>query len=119
MTYKGVLIEAVPNAAIIIGYTNASWTLKADIASEYVCRLLKHMDKKGYATVVPQDNEGDNRSEDTVMGGLSSGYIRRAIDQLPKQGKKRPWRIVQDYVRDVPVLRYSPIEDSSLQFGRA
>lgn len=119
MTYKGVLIEGVPNAAIIIGYTNASWTLKADIASEYVCRLLKHMDKKGYATVVPQDNEGDNRSDDTVMGGLSSGYIRRAIDQLPKQGKKRPWKIVQDYVRDVPVLRYSPIEDSSLQFGRA
>jgi len=117
MTYKGVLIEGVPNAAIVIGYTNASWTLKADIASEYVCRLLQHMDRKGYTQVVPRDT-GDNRAEDTVMGGLNSGYIRRAIEQLPKQGKARPWRIVQDYVRDVPILRYSPIEDASLVFSR-
>ena len=117
LTYKGVLVEGVPNAAIIIGYTNASWTLKADIASEYVCRLLQHMDKKGYTQVVPQDRD-NSRTEDTVMGGLNSGYIRRAIDQLPKQGNKRPWKIVQDYVRDVPILRYAPIEDEALKFTR-
>ncbi|MDP9139928.1 MAG: NAD(P)/FAD-dependent oxidoreductase [Pseudomonadota bacterium] len=117
MTYKGVLVEGIPNAAIVIGYTNASWTLKADIASEYVCRLLQHMEKKGYSQVVPRDTE-DNRAEDTVMGGLNSGYIRRAIDQLPKQGKKRPWKIVQDYVRDVPILRFGPIEDSELVFSK-
>jgi monooxygenase len=117
MTYKGVLIEGVPNAAIIIGYTNASWTLKADIASEYVCRLLQHMDKKGYTEVIPRDRD-NSRTEDTVMGGLNSGYIRRAIDQLPKQGSKRPWKIVQDYVRDVPILRYAPIEDGVLSFTR-
>jgi len=117
LTYKGVLVEGVPNAAIIIGYTNASWTLKADIASEYVCRLLQHMDKKGYTQVVPQDRD-NSRTEDTVMGGLNSGYIRRAIDQLPKQGNKRPWKIVQDYVRDVPILRYAPIEDEALRFSR-
>ena len=117
MTYKGVLIEGVPNAAIIIGYTNASWTLKADIASEYVCRLLQHMDRKGYTEVIPRDRD-NSRTEDTVMGGLNSGYIRRAIDQLPKQGSKRPWKIVQDYVRDVPILRYAPIEDGVLSFTR-
>ncbi|AXQ30492.1 NAD(P)/FAD-dependent oxidoreductase [Solimonas sp. K1W22B-7] len=118
MTYKGVLVEGVPNAAIIIGYTNASWTLKADIASEYICRVLKHMDKKGYGQVVPQDHDNSMVASETVMGGLNSGYIKRAVDQLPKQGNKRPWKIVQDYVRDVPVLRYSPIEDSALQFTR-
>jgi len=117
MTYKGVLIEGVPNAAIIIGYTNASWTLKADIASEYVCRLLQHMDKKGYTEVIPRDRD-NSRTEDTVMGRLNSGYIRRAIDQLPKQGSKRPWKIVQDYVRDMPILRYAPIEDGVLSFTR-
>jgi cation diffusion facilitator CzcD-associated flavoprotein CzcO len=117
LTYKGVLVEGVPNAAIVIGYTNASWTLKADIASEYVCRLLQYMDKKGYTQVVPFDAD-NSRTEDTVMGGLNSGYIRRALDQLPKQGNKRPWKIVQDYVRDVPILRYGAIEDEALRFSR-
>ena len=117
MVYKGVMIEGVPNAAIVIGYTNASWTLKADIASEYVCRLLQHMDRNGYASVVAQDS-GDNRTEDTVMGGLNSGYVRRAVDQLPKQGRKAPWQLMQDYLRDVPVLRSAPIEDPALSFGR-
>ncbi len=115
LTYKGVLVENVPNAAIIVGYTNASWTLKADIASEYICRLIKHMDHKGYAKVVARDR-GDNATEDTVLGGLNSGYIRRAADELPKQGKARPWKIVQDYVLDVPILRYAPLEDEALTF---
>ncbi len=117
MTYKGVLVEGVPNAAIIIGYTNASWTLKADIASEYICRVINHMDKNGYGAVVPQA-EGETPVEnETVMGGLSSGYIQRAADNLPRQGSKRPWKVVHDYVRDVPVLRYSQLEDGILQFS--
>ena len=116
MTYKGVLVQDVPNAAIIIGYTNASWTLKADIASEYICRVLKHMDANGYGQMVPQD-DGDNMVEnETVMGGLNSGYVKRAVDQLPKQGRKSPWKVLQDYVRDVPMLRFSPIEDGALKF---
>lgn len=115
LTYKGVLVENVPNAAIVIGYTNASWTLKADIASEYVCRLLKYMDKNGYTRVVPIDRH-NSRTQDTVLGGLNSGYIRRAINELPKQGRSRPWKIVQDYVKDVPILRYAPIEDDALVF---
>ncbi|MDR3415724.1 MAG: NAD(P)/FAD-dependent oxidoreductase [Nevskia sp.] len=116
LTYKGVLIEGVPNAAIIIGYTNASWTLKADIAAEYVCRLLQHMDRKGYTQVVAHDRD-NSRTEETVLGGLNSGYIRRALDQLPKQGRQAPWRITQDYVRDVPMMRQAPIDDGLLSFS--
>lgn len=115
LTYKGVLMEGVPNAAIIFGYTNISWTLKADIAAEYVCRLLKHMDRKGYAQVTPRD-PGDHRTEDTVLGSLASGYIRRAADRLPRQGSAAPWQITQDYVRDAPVLRYGSLEDEALEF---
>jgi monooxygenase len=115
LTYKGVLVEGVPNAAIVFGYTNISWTLKADIAAEYVCRLLKHMDRKGYAEVIPRD-PGDHRTEDTILGSLASGYIRRAADRLPRQGSTAPWQITQDYVRDAPVLRYGSIEDEALEF---
>ena len=115
LTYKGVLVEGIPNAAIVFGYTNASWTLKADLASEYVCRLINHMDEKGYRTVEVHDH--DNLvTEDTVLGSLSSGYIQRAADSLPRQGSKAPFRVVQDYLRDVPLMRFTPIDDGYLQF---
>ena len=117
LTYKGVLVEGVPNAAIVFGYTNIAWTLKADIASEYVCRLLNHMARKGYTRVVPRDH-GDHRTEDTILGALSSGYIRRSADRLPRQGSGAPWAVRQDYVRDAPVLRYGAIEDDCLEFQR-
>ncbi|ULQ47645.1 NAD(P)/FAD-dependent oxidoreductase [Flagellatimonas centrodinii] len=117
LTYKGVLVEGIPNAAIVFGYTNISWTLKADIASEYVCRLLKHMDRKGYTRVVPRDH-GDNLTDDTVLGALSSGYIRRSADRLPRQGREMPWQVRQDYVRDAPMLRFGDIEDGCLEFVR-
>ncbi|MES3041251.1 MAG: NAD(P)/FAD-dependent oxidoreductase [Pseudomonadota bacterium] len=115
LTYKGVMVNEVPNAAIVFGYTNASWTLKADIAAEYVCRLIKHMDRKGYSTVVPRA-DGHQVSEDTVLGGLASGYIRRAANSLPRQGSSAPWKIEQNYIQDVPVLRYHAIEDGVLEF---
>ena len=117
LTYKGVLVEGVPNAAIVFGYTNIAWTLKADIASEYVCRPLNHMARKGYTRVVPRDH-GDHRTEDTILGALSSGYIRRSADRLPRQGSGAPWAVRQDYVRDAPVLRYGAIEDDCLEFQR-
>ena len=117
LTYKGVLVEGIPNAAIVFGYTNISWTLKADIASEYVCRLIKHMDRKGYTRVIPRDH-GDHRTEDTILGALSSGYIRRSADRLPRQGSSAPWAVRQDYVRDAPVLRFGAIEDDCLEFLR-
>lgn len=115
LTYKGLMIDGVPNAAIVFGYTNASWTLKADLAAEYICRLLKHMDRNGYSTVEPRANNHP-LSEDTVLGGLSSGYIRRAADQLPRQGSAAPWLVDQNYLRDIPQLRFSAIEDDVLAF---
>ena len=83
LTYKGMMLQDVPNAAMVIGYTNASWTLRADLVSEYVCRVLNYMDRKGYKVVIPRDFE-DSASEDTVMGALTSGYIQRAADRLPR-----------------------------------
>ena len=115
LTYKGLMLDGVPNAAIVFGYTNASWTLKADLAAEYVCRLIKHMDRNGYKTVVPHANNHP-LSEDTVLGGLASGYIRRAADHLPRQGTGAPWLVDQNYLRDIPQLRFSAIEDDVLAF---
>ena len=115
LIYKGVLVEGVPNAAIVVGYTNASWTLKADLASEYVCRLIKHMDKHGQRVVVARDLEGCGTG-DTVLGGLASGYIQRAAGQLPRQGSRAPWQMAQDYLRDIPVMRRGVIEDGVLEF---
>lgn len=115
MTYKGVLIEDAPNLATIFGYTNASWTLKVDIAAKYICRLLNHMDAKGYRVAVPRDEEGC-KEDIPVMGELNSGYIRRASHRLPRQGSKFPWRTLNHYGRDKKILLKEPIEDGILRF---
>lgn len=117
MTYKGVLIEDAPNLASIFGYTNASWTLKADIAAEYICRLIKHMDANGYRVATPRDAE-DCAEDGSVMGALNSGYVKRAADRLPRQGSKLPWRVTNHYSRDKEMLLEEPIEDGILQFER-
>ena len=116
LTYKGVLAEDVPNAAIIFGYTNASWTLKVDIASEYICRLLNFMDARGYKKVVAHDYEGC-KTDENVMG-LKSGYLQRAKNRIPKQGTKAPWRVENDYLGDIPVLKFAPLEDGILEFSK-
>ncbi|MCW5829288.1 MAG: NAD(P)/FAD-dependent oxidoreductase [Deltaproteobacteria bacterium] len=118
MLYKSVLLEGIPNASIVIGYTNASWTLRADLAAEYLCRLLNHMDKKGYAVVTPVDREGC-RTEESVMGSLKSGYVYRAIDKMPRQGRHGPWKLTHNYYRDILMLRKGVIEDQYLEFSRA
>jgi monooxygenase len=118
VTYKGVLVEGVPNAAVIFGYTNASWTLKADIASEYICRLINHMRAKGYSQVVARASDED-RGDVSVLATLNSGYVRRADDSLPRQGTRRPWVVLNDYIRDAPMLRYGAIEDGHLMFTAA
>ncbi len=117
VTYKGVLVEGIPNASMIFGYTNASWTLKADIACEYTCRLLNYMDRHGYTQVVAHATDAD-RSTDSVLGSLDSGYVRRGNDRLPRQGTHGPWKVRNDYVRDVPVLKLGAINDGILQFSR-
>lgn len=116
MLYKGVLVEDAPNLAVIIGYINASWTLKADIAAGYICRLLNHMKVRGYQVATPRDQEGCVESEHTVMGALNAGYVQRAKDRLPRQGSKLPWRVLNDFRRDRPMLLRDPIEDGVLHF---
>jgi monooxygenase len=117
VTYKGVMLEQVPNAVLVFGYTNASWTLKADLASEYACRLLNHMDRHGYRQVVATASE-DDRGEGSVLDALNSGYVLRAEGKLPRQGTHGPWLVRQDYLRDVPILRFGSIDDGLLRFSR-
>ena len=114
MVYKGMMLEGVPNAAVIFGYTNASWTLKADLVMEHVCRLLRHMRRRGIGSVRPRLQAG-GRSPDTVMGGLSAGYVQRAAGVLPRQGTQGPWRVLNDYLHDAPLLRYGPLRDPELE----
>ncbi|HAR74802.1 MAG TPA: FAD-containing monooxygenase EthA [Psychrobacter sp.] len=124
MTYKAVLLEGVPNMAIMFGYTNASWTLKIDMACQYVLRLLNHMHKESYKTVRPQAESEQERvtrqvvmQPDTVLGALSAGYVSRAKDELPKQGDRYPWHVNNNYVTDRIMLKYRKIKDEWLQFS--
>jgi monooxygenase len=115
MTYKGMMLSGVPNLAYTLGYTNASWTLKADLTSEYVCRLLAHMDARGHTQCVPEIT--DPSVVEQPLLGLTSGYVMRSIDQLPKQGSKVPWRLRMNYALDVPAIRYGAIDDGSMRFS--
>lgn len=116
--YKGVMLEGVPNAAMIFGYINASWTLKVDIAGEYLGRLLRHMDTCDHIIAVPRDHEGC-KTEHSMLDALKSGYARRAAPLLPRQGTKAPWKITHDYQADRKVLREDPIDDGILEFETA
>jgi cation diffusion facilitator CzcD-associated flavoprotein CzcO len=118
LIYKGVLLEGVPNSALVFGYINASWTLKADLAAEYVVRLLRHMDAHGYTEVVARAAD-DDRTAQSMMSGLTSGYVRRADGMLPRQGREQPWRVLHNYLRDAPMLRYRRIDDGILRFTKA
>ena len=121
MTYKAVMVEDIPNMAVLFGYTNASWTLKIDLACQYVVRLLKHMHKHRYQVVRPQSQTEQHQAcaqEETVMGSLSSGYVRRAKDRLPKQGDRYPWYVTNNYLSDRIMLKYRSIKDDWLTFSR-
>lgn len=122
MTYKAVLIEDVPNMAMLFGYTNASWTLKIDLACDYVQRLLHYMHSHGYHVVTAQaqssSGESVKRQPDTIMGALSAGYIQRAKDTLPKQGDRYPWLVTNNYLTDRIMLKYRSINDEWLSFER-
>jgi cation diffusion facilitator CzcD-associated flavoprotein CzcO len=115
LTYKGVLLEGLPNFAWIVGYTNASWTLKADLASGYLCRLIQHLDAHGLGVAVARDVEGCMLDE-SVMGNLNSGYIQRGGALLPRQGTKAPWRVTHHYPSDKAQLQDGPIDDGVLVF---
>lgn len=115
MAYKGTMFEGVPNAAMVFGYTNSSWTLKADITSEYVCRLLNHMDKLGASKCVPVNKDETIEDEDFV--DMSSGYLQRALDLMPRQGSKAPWKIYMNYALDLPMLRFWKVDDGVMEFS--
>ncbi len=115
MFYKGVLLEGLPNAAWIVGYTNASWTLKADLAATYLGRLYQHMQAQGMAVVTPRDADGC-KTEASILDGLSAGYVARARKRLPRQGRSGPWRVPHDYPSDRRMLLDDPVTDDALIF---
>jgi monooxygenase len=115
LVYKGMMFSDVPNLALAMGYTNASWTLKCDLVCEYVCRLINHMDKHGHAYCVPRRNDPSLREEPLI--DFSSGYVQRALDHLPKQGSFAPWKLYQNYALDRLLLRRAPLVDRAMEFG--
>ena len=116
MAYKGMMYSDVPNLASAFGYTNASWTLKCDLTGEYIGKLLNHMDANGYASATPRRTDPEI-TEQPVLD-FSSGYVQRALPNLPKQGSKKPWRLNQNYALDLMGVRLSSIDDGTLQFKR-
>ena len=116
MSYKGMMYSDVPNLASSFGYTNASWTLKCDLTCEYVCRMLNYMDKRGIAYGVPRRTDPTLTEEPWL--DFSSGYVQRALDQLPRQGSKRPWKLYQNYALDLMTLRFGAVDDGSMEFHR-
>ncbi|NLY93280.1 MAG: NAD(P)/FAD-dependent oxidoreductase [Myxococcales bacterium] len=116
LIYKGMMCSDVPNMAFAIGYTNASWTLKADLASEYVCRLLNFMDERGYDLCCPRRNDPSLREEPLL--DFTSGYVQRALDIMPKQGSFSPWKLYQNYVLDLVTFRRSRLDDRYMEFRK-
>jgi cation diffusion facilitator CzcD-associated flavoprotein CzcO len=116
VVYKGLMYAGLPNFAATFGYTNASWTLKADLTSRYVCRLLQHMKASGARVCTPRLADAAMALEPFV--DFSSGYFQRELARLPKQGRVKPWKLNQNYLRDIVALRFSRIDDGVLQFGR-
>lgn len=116
MVYKAMMLSEFPNFAFTLGYTNASWTLKADLVAEYVCRLINHMDAGGYDVCTPQVNDSSVTEEPLL--DFTSGYVLRALEDLPKQGSKEPWKLRQSYPFDLRSMRFGPVEDGTMQFSR-
>ena len=117
MVYKGCMLSGVPNAAMSFGYTNASWTLKADLICQFVCRLVNHMDAHGYTHCAPYNH--DPSVTETPFVDFNPGYFQRSMHALPKQGSKLPWRMHQNYIRDLRLIKRAPLQDGALEFGHA
>ena len=113
-SYKGMMLSGVPNLAFTFGYVNASWTLRADLTCEYVCRLLNQMDKEGVLACIPEADSNAIGDDDYI--DFTSGYVQRALNKLPKQGQKSPWRQYQNYLKDIFLVRFFSLKDSTLKF---
>jgi monooxygenase len=114
--FKGLMFSNVPNLFAVFGYTNASWTLKSDLTCAYAARLINHMDRRGYVACTPRLRDLSVNPEPLI--DFSSGYVLRAMDQLPRQGSKKPWKLYQNYVRDLLSLRFGSVDDGALEFAR-
>jgi cation diffusion facilitator CzcD-associated flavoprotein CzcO len=109
LTYRGMMLAGVPNFALALGYTNASWTLKCDLICQYVTRLLRHMDARGVTQATPSPGPGDVPARPFL--GLTSGYVQRSLDRFPRQGARPPWQIHQNYLKDIALIRRGNLED--------
>lgn len=116
LNYRGAMVSNIPNLTTVFGYTNASWTLRADLTSEYMCKILNHMDRENYVEARPVA-DGVEPAADFL--DFSSGYVQRAVDRFPQQGQEAPWLITQNYARDIFLMRHGKLEDGALIFRRA
>jgi cation diffusion facilitator CzcD-associated flavoprotein CzcO len=114
VSYKGMMYSNIPNLASAFGYTNASWTLKSELIAQYICRLLNYMDQHGYAQCTPRRLDNSPAEEPVVT--LTSGYVQRAAQSLPRQGSQKPWKVYQNYLRDLVSFRYTGVDDGSMEF---
>jgi cation diffusion facilitator CzcD-associated flavoprotein CzcO len=114
--YKGLMLSDIPNCAVCLGYVNASWTLRAELVARYVCRLLNYMKRRGYARCVPRWDADAGQGRPLL--GLTSGYVQRALDLLPKQGSRAPWAVHQNYLLDLFSMRLGKVDDGTLVFSK-
>ena len=117
LAYKGMMYSDIPNLASAFGYANASWTLKCELTSNYLCRLLNYMDARSYAWCAPRQRDPSMAEQPTLP--LTSGYVERARHLMPKQGSKRPWKLYQNYLMDMTLMRFGSVNDGVMEFGRA
>ena len=110
------MFSDVPNLFAVFGYANSSWTLKGDLICAYVARLINYMDRRGYIACTSRRRDPSVTPE--PMLDFSSGYIQRAIDQFPRQGSRKPWKLHQNYVKDLISLRFGSVDDAALEFQR-
>ncbi|CDL83967.1 flavin-containing monooxygenase [Xenorhabdus szentirmaii] len=116
MLYKGTLVQNIPNFAYLFGYTNSSWTLKIDLSANYVCRLLQEMDRRGAKSVIPCAQSDEMLKHENIFGELQPGYVKRADEGLPRQGRSPNWHVPHDYKKDVEVLIKQPVDDAALKW---
>jgi cation diffusion facilitator CzcD-associated flavoprotein CzcO len=114
LVYKGMMLEGIPNLAFAFGYTNASWTLKCDLTARYLCRLLRHMDRRGHRIATPRLRDAEMEREPLL--DFTSTYIQRAAGELPVRGSKAPWRVPQDYLRDLATFSFGRTDDEAMEF---